>query len=74
MFRAVMDGCARRSRVEQEGRAWLAWHIEALGRTGKKFPKLKDMMPSDKPERPQKMLPEQIEEVVRSWLSGRRDR
>ena len=71
MFSAVVDGRTRRAKQEQEGRAWLGWTTAALY-PAKKFPKLKDMMPSDKPARPQKMLPEQIEAVVRSWLSGRR--
>ncbi|MBB4001595.1 hypothetical protein [Aurantimonas endophytica] len=69
----MIDGRARKAKQEQEGRAWQAWTTAALYRS-KKFPKLKDIMPSDKPKRPQKMLPEQIEEVVRSWLSGRRNR
>lgn len=40
----ILDGAVNRMRREQNERAWLAWHIEALARSGKKFPKLKDML------------------------------
>lgn len=64
-----MKGAVARMTAEQDGRAWLAWHIEALART-KKLPKLEKMMGPKKPTRG--MSPEQMEEVVRGWLGGRR--
>lgn len=39
----VFDGAAARLRREQDGRAWLAWHVEALRRV-KKLPRLESML------------------------------
>ncbi len=40
----MLDGAARRIRREQEQKAWLAWHVAALGRQDK-LPPLKSLMP-----------------------------
>ncbi len=37
-------------RAERNNLAWQAWHVEALARSGKKFPKLKDFL-IDAPKR-----------------------
>lgn len=38
-----MDGARRRLEVEQDGRAWLAWHIAALSRQDK-LPELSSLI------------------------------
>lgn len=68
----ILDGAASRLKREHNDRAWLAWHVAALGRL-KKLPKLKDMMHGEKP-RGRKMTPEQLEAATRSWLAGARNR
>lgn len=50
-----MAAVIKRLSREQNERAWLAWHIAALGRV-KKLPKLKDLMTAKatpKPSKPQ---------------------
>ena len=51
---------ANRRRREHDERAWLAWHIAALGRT-KKMPKLSDLMSKNLERRTMPQTPEQIE-------------
>ncbi|HEU4986862.1 MAG TPA: hypothetical protein VFT89_07335 [Rhizobiaceae bacterium] len=64
----ILDGAAERVRRERELTAWLAWHTAALGRV-KKFPKLKDVLPTKgrKPERRQ-TIDEQIA-IARQWTA-----
>lgn len=52
---------------EHNERAWMIWHAEAIARQ-KKMPKLKELS-YEAPKKRQ--TPEQMEAVVRSWLSGR---
>lgn len=43
MLLIVLSGAALAAEREQQGRAWLAWHIAALPRV-KRFPSLDDML------------------------------
>ena len=62
----VLTGAALRLRREDEGRAWLAWHIEALARQ-KKLPKLNELMPgSARKMRRRQSLEEQIA-IAHQW-------
>lgn len=62
-----MAGASDRIRREQNGLAWLAWHIEALHRS-KRMPKLENMMVADRRRRRQ--TPEEMKAVLRMWLAG----
>ncbi|RAH99193.1 hypothetical protein DLJ53_21850 [Acuticoccus sediminis] len=42
-FAAILAGRTRRLEAEQDGRAWTAWHTEALARV-KKLPKLETLL------------------------------
>lgn len=65
-----MKGAAARLTAEQDGRAWLAWHIEALART-KKLPSLKDMQ-SGRPRAKRKMTPEEMISMAHLWTAATR--
>ncbi|GAB5431212.1 MAG: hypothetical protein EpisKO_05820 [Epibacterium sp.] len=54
---ARLDGARRRLIAEQDGRAWLAWHIAALTRQTK-LPDLSGMFTQEKRQEPQ--TPEQV--------------
>lgn len=65
----ILDGATSRLKHEQNDRAWLAWHIEALARA-KKMPKLAEMMHGapKKPNRPQ-TVEEQIA-IAHRWTAA----
>jgi len=48
----------------------LAWHIVALDRM-KRFPKLDDLLQTEKRPTGRRQTPEQIEATVRGWLGSR---
>jgi hypothetical protein len=54
---------------EYRARAWLAWHVAALGRV-KRMPKLERLMPKQKP--PEQSIDQQMA-IMRAWKE-RRDR
>ena len=54
---ARLDGARRRLTSEQDGRAWLAWHVAALSRQTK-LPNLGSMFTQEKRQEPQ--TPEQV--------------
>lgn len=63
---AIIDGAAARLRREQDDRAWLAWHVEALHRT-KKLPKLKDMLRGKSSRR---KTPEEMIAIAHRWTAA----
>lgn len=60
-----LAGAGERLEREQNGRAWLAWHIEALGRT-KRLPKLDRLYVQKR----QRQTPQQMQAVVRAWMAA----
>lgn len=64
---AILVGVNARLMRERNENMVLAWHIAALERQ-KKLPKLKDMMA----EKPRRQTPEQMQEITRGWLAGRK--
>jgi hypothetical protein len=65
----ILDAETGRVRREQNDRAWLAWHIEALARS-KKLPKLNEMM-HDAPRTParRQTVEEQIA-IAHRWTAA----
>ncbi|KAB2673216.1 hypothetical protein F9K77_01190 [Ochrobactrum sp. LMG 5442] len=65
----ILDASTYRLRREQNDRAWLAWHIEALARS-KKLPKLKEFL-SDAPKKPKRRqsVEEQIA-IAHRWTAA----
>lgn len=49
---ARLEGARRRLSVEQDGRAWLAWHVAAFARA-EKLPDLSSMFSQEKSKEPQ---------------------
>lgn len=54
---ARLEGAQRRLSAEQDGRAWLAWHVAALSRQTK-LPDLGSMLTQQKKQEPQ--TPEEL--------------
>ncbi|MET3662503.1 hypothetical protein [Aquamicrobium ahrensii] len=64
----ILKGAAARLTREQDGRAWVAWHIEALART-KKLPTLKSMQ-SGKPLKRRRMTPNEMISMAHLWTAA----
>lgn len=64
----ILDGAAEGMIQEQNGRAWLAWHIEALARS-KKMPTLASMQ-SERPRKRRKMTPEEMISMAHLWTAA----
>lgn len=64
----ILKGAGARLTRDQDARAWLAWHIEALART-KKLPTLKDMQ-SGKPIRRRRMTPDEMISMAHLWTAA----
>jgi hypothetical protein len=58
------DGHKKRQEHEAQGRAWLAWHIAALGRA-KHLPSLAKIMP--KPDHHRKTLARDLKRALRAY-------
>jgi hypothetical protein len=68
----VLEGVTQQLTREHNERAWLAWHIVAVGKA-KKMPKLSDLTRktgATAPRRRQSAF--EIEAVMRSWFASRR--
>lgn len=61
----ILAGAADRRRDENNGHAWLAWHIEALHRQ-KKLPRLDRLLDMGTPRR---KTPEQMKAILRAWTA-----
>jgi len=66
----ILDGAVARLRRERNENMILAWHIVALDRM-KRFPKLDDLLQTEKRPTGRRQTPEQIEATVRGWLGSR---
>lgn len=64
----MLKGAAARIQREQDNRAWLAWHIEALSRT-KKLPALEKMMGSKK-RRSRRMTADEMVAMAHLWTAA----
>lgn len=62
----MLDGRIRAVEREQRGLAWLAWHVEALSRSGKKFPKYRDFVGAETRRKRQK-TPDELWAVAQQW-------
>lgn len=60
----MLRGAGRRAAREQDGRAWLAWHVEALARQ-KRLPKLDALLGQKTPARHQP--PQDMSAVAARW-------
>lgn len=63
----MLEGAAERAEIEQQGRAWLAWHIAALPRV-KRFPELRALM-GLKPK-PVIQTEDEMREVFKAWAKA----
>lgn len=66
---ARLEGARRRLSGEQNGRAWLAWHVAALSRASK-LPDLSDMLEQDQQKRGPQTVEEQeisLDQLFLAW-------
>jgi len=65
---ARLDGARRRLAAEQDGRAWLAWHVAALSRQSK-LPDLASLLARDEPSAPQTPAEQEvsIDQLFLAW-------
>jgi hypothetical protein len=52
-------------------RAWLAWHIGALVRAQKKYPRLDSMLVNTKPRQLRRVTSDQLYEQIKAWHLAR---
>jgi len=64
----ILDGEAARAKRQRSDTAWLAWHTAALQRV-KKFPKLKDMLPSA-PRKPHVQTVAEQVAIAKAWTAA----
>jgi hypothetical protein len=69
----IIEGVTRRRQADNNMLLATAWHTEAFARS-KRLPRLKDILLDGGERQARKQTPEQIEAVVRSWLSDRKRR
>jgi hypothetical protein len=65
---AVLKGAGARLTQEQDARAWLAWHIEALARV-KKLPRLEEMQ-SKRRRSVRRMTPDEMIAIAHLWTAA----
>lgn len=65
---ARLEGARRRLSAEQDGRAWLAWHVAALSRQTK-LPDLSDLLTKQKNQAPQtqEQIEISLEQLFLAW-------
>lgn len=65
---ARLEGARRRLSAEQDGRAWLAWHVAALSRA-QKLPDLGGMFSQQKKQEPQTAAEQEIslDQLFLAW-------
>lgn len=68
----ILEGEQARFIREHDERAWVVWHIEALSRSGKKFPPLKKML--YKQARKKRQTVDEQVAIAQAWTAalGRR--
>lgn len=67
IVKICLDGAADRLRAEQNGRAWLAWHVEALSRS-KKLPELDRLMVCVSGVK--KQAPDEMRAIIKTWVAA----
>lgn len=62
-----IEAAGRREERAQQHRGWLAWHIGALSKmSGKKFPKLKDLI-GFKRDAPKRQTVDEMIAIAEAW-------
>lgn len=66
VMQLVFQGASERFEREQQGRAWMAWHVAALPRV-KKFPTLESLMGIKRKAKRQTVS--EMEAIFKAWAA-----